>query len=63
MYMYIYIQVRALGAMSVELHEFIMPVLVYCVDPSHENSRGYLLEHALDLWSATIQVKYPPLNP
>ncbi|CAJ0650514.1 12985_t:CDS:10 [Entrophospora sp. SA101] len=46
--------VEALSDQSSKLHEFIIPIIQYSVDPNTEE-HVYLLEDALDLWLATLQ--------
>ncbi|CAG8494007.1 26063_t:CDS:10, partial [Racocetra persica] len=46
--------VQALRVESVNLHEFIIPIIQYSVDPSTDEY-VYLLEEALDLWLAILE--------
>ncbi|CAG8655095.1 235_t:CDS:10, partial [Cetraspora pellucida] len=46
--------VQALRVESVNLHEFIIPIIQYSVDPSTDEY-VYLLEEALDLWLAVLE--------
>ncbi|CAG8596026.1 7001_t:CDS:10 [Dentiscutata erythropus] len=46
--------VKALRGESINLHEFIIPIIQYSVDPSSDEY-VYLLEEALDLWLAILE--------
>ncbi|RIB09431.1 armadillo-type protein [Gigaspora rosea] len=46
--------VQALGGESINLHEFIIPIIQYSVDPNGDEY-VYLLEEALDLWLAILE--------
>jgi len=54
--------VNAMGIDSVPIHSMVLPIIQGALEPGSE-TQVYLLEDALELWSAILTVAYSPLAP